>query len=169
MFDPGQFCLYICGSHHIAVGEVPEVQLDPWLEAPLQRNFINRYRPFFTTGLLIHGGMKVIRRIKVRAVMRTQLDKFNCPALPIGQFATFQARKKRRHLLRPDIVGDVVNVGLHCGRVADHLILKVDRQVNKASFRHLFSLFAAVLKPEVSLSHRVIGKSDRCGYLACPF
>lgn len=94
MLDSGQFCPHIGRRHHMAVGKMPEVQYDTWLKAPLQRDCINRYRSLFTPGLLIHGGMKVIRRIKVRAVMRTQLHKLDRPALPIGQLATLQPRKK---------------------------------------------------------------------------
>ena len=48
MLDPFQFRFNVSGSHHVAVREMPKVQLDPRLEAPLQGNLINRYRPLFS-------------------------------------------------------------------------------------------------------------------------
>src|SRR5215212_6073816 len=40
--DALEFVFDILGGRHIAVGQMPEIQLHAWLQAPLQRHFIDR-------------------------------------------------------------------------------------------------------------------------------
>ena len=61
-----------------------KIQLHTRLKTPLQGHLINGNSALFTPSVLVHGGVKMIRRIEMGTIMRTQLNKFDGPALAVG-------------------------------------------------------------------------------------
>ena len=94
----GQFGLHVCGGDHIAICKMPKVQFHARLKAPFQRDFINGDRRFFMAQGLVLGGVEVVGRIQVGAVVGAQLDKLHRPTFAIGQVLLAQPRKKRLNL-----------------------------------------------------------------------
>ena len=92
--DALQFRLHVCRGNHIAVVEGVEIQFDAGLETSIQGHLFDGDRPL----ALIHGGMKLIGRVQMGAVVGHQPDPFDGPAFAVGQVFFFQARKKSGHV-----------------------------------------------------------------------
>src|SRR5665213_1160376 len=81
MIDAFELGLDVVGGDDIAIREMPEVQLDCRLEAPLQRHLVDG------DGALaaIHGRRIVIRRIEMRAAVGGERNPFDRPAFAVRQ------------------------------------------------------------------------------------
>ena len=67
--DPFQLGFDIISSDHIAVSKFGEVELHAGLKAPVQWHVMNCNRRFLMTERFVHGAVKVVGRIQVRAIM----------------------------------------------------------------------------------------------------
>ena len=95
MADTLQLGLDVAGGRNIAVRQMPEVELHPWLEAPFQRHLIDGDRRAATGNQrAVHGRMVMIGRVQMGAVMGGQADAFHRPAFAIGQISFFQPGEK---------------------------------------------------------------------------
>src|SRR5262245_66642484 len=90
MTDPLQFGLHVRRGCNVAVGKATEIELDPGLEAPLQRHLVDAQRP----PTAVHGGGEVVGRVKVRAVMGRNIDALDRPAFAVAKFAARKTGKE---------------------------------------------------------------------------
>src|SRR5213078_4452805 len=97
------FRLNVLGGGNVAVGEMPEVELDRRVEAPFQRHLVDRRRALAT----VHGRSEMIRRVEMGAAMGRELDPLDRPALAVGQFLDLQAWKEFADLFRGLFVVEV--------------------------------------------------------------
>src|SRR5262245_13719877 len=94
MADTLELGLHVGRRRHVAVREMTEVQLDAWLETPLQRNLVDGDGP----PALVHGGGEMPGGVQMRAVVRGDVDALDRPALAIRQVRGAQAREEGTHL-----------------------------------------------------------------------
>jgi hypothetical protein len=130
----------------MAIGKVAEVQLHARLEAPLQRDLVDRDGPLLLPELAVHGGVEVVRRIEVRSVVRRQLHRLHGPALAIGQVLALQAGEERLHLRERGVVREVLDLRRERRRIRNHVVLQVDRKVDEVA-RHGKTSVGAPGKP----------------------
>jgi hypothetical protein len=71
----------LCGRD-IAIGKIPEVELDRRIKAPFQRDFVDGGGALAA----VHGRGEVVRRVEMGAAMSRQLDPLDRPAFAVGQF-----------------------------------------------------------------------------------
>ena len=84
MADTLQLRLDIRWRCDIAILEMSEVELDPWLETPFERDFVDANAGFatFFDGV-IHRREEVIGCIQMRAIVRADVASFDCTVLSI--------------------------------------------------------------------------------------
>ena len=133
MADAGKLGLDILCRHHVTIGEMAEIELDAGLEAPLQRDLVDRDRPLAP----IHGRGEVIGRVEMGTVMRDQLDLFDRPGLAIGQIALSQPGKEAEQARDRLIMVDIGDLGAKAFGVGNHIVFKENREVDDLS-RHGF-------------------------------
>ena len=75
--------------------------------------------------------MEMHRRIEMGSIVRRQAHPLDSPALAIGQVLLLQAGEKRGDLLVGVFVGEVLDLGHHRRRIAQHVVLEVDRQIDE--------------------------------------
>jgi hypothetical protein len=86
---------------------MPEIQFHSRLEAPFQRDFVDRDGALAT----IHGGSVVVRRVQVGAVMGDELDRFNGPGFSVGRVVLAEPRKHAQQLGKQDLVVAISDSG----------------------------------------------------------
>jgi len=101
---------------------VAKVQFHPGLKAPLQGHIIDGGGRAFIAQRLVHGGVKVVGRIQMRAVVGGELDHLDRPTLAIGQVLFFQAGKKRFDLFVSVLVVEVLDLRDVARRIAQHVV-----------------------------------------------
>ena len=84
MADTLQLRLDIRGRRDVAVLEMSEVELDPWLETPFERDLVDADAGLatFRDGV-IHRREEVIGCIQMRAIVRDDVASFDCTVLSI--------------------------------------------------------------------------------------
>ena len=108
----------ITQAFETAARKVPEIELHPRVEAPLQGHFVDGDCPLrLTAELFVHGRMKMIGRIQVSAVVSGELDPLHGPPFTIRQILGLEAREKSGHLLRRILVIEIGDLRFHPGRV----------------------------------------------------
>ena len=87
--DALELLLDVGGRHHVAVGEVPEVELHRGLQAPFQRHLVDG------DGALaaVHRRRVVVGRVEVSAVVGGDPHPLDRPAFSVGQVVDGRAGK----------------------------------------------------------------------------
>ena len=70
MIDARQFVFNIGCGDHIAIGKVPKIQLHAGLKTPIEGHLVDGRRRFLMPQRFVHGAMKMVGRIQMRAVVR---------------------------------------------------------------------------------------------------
>ena len=139
MFDAREFGFNVCGADQIAVFVVSKVEFDSGPEAVVQRRFINRRCAIST---VVGGGMKVPRRIHMRAIVGRQGDRLHRPAFAIGQVRSLQSRKKVRQTVSGFGVVAVGHLRTTAGMITVFVIVDGYGQIDKTWHGALLSLDA---------------------------
>ena len=129
MVDPRQFSVNLGGRYDMPVRQMPEIELDARAIAPFQRHLVDGDRPL----AFVHGGMVVIGRIDMGAVMGGDVQPLDRPALAARQILLFQARKEHHDLFGGLLVIHVLDLGQHDRRVRGDACFQRDGEVNVAA------------------------------------
>ncbi len=78
--DARELGLHVACGRDIAVGEVPKVELDSALEAPVERHLVDRDRSLAA----VHGRGEMPGRVEMGGVVRRQLDPLDRPTFALG-------------------------------------------------------------------------------------
>lgn len=132
MADPAELLFHIGRRHHVAVREMPEVELHRRLQAPLQRHLVDGYRPFAA----VHRRCVVVGRVQMGAVVGGDPYPFDRPPLAVGKVRDGGARKERHHLRRGLPVVVVVDLREVAGRVGGDPGLQRNGQIDEPANRH---------------------------------
>src|SRR5208282_2451944 len=127
MADALQFSFDVGGGRDIAVGKVTEIEFYPALEAPFERNLVDRPGAL----PLVHRRMAVPGRVEMRAVVGRQLHAFDRPPLPVRQILLLETRKERQDLRQTLLVIDVLDLRAEPGRVGRDVVLQRSRNVDQ--------------------------------------
>ena len=120
--DALELSLHVGGLHHIAIGELGEVQLHAGLKAPLQRHLVDGNGRLLLAQGFVHRAMEMIRRVQVGAVVGRELHQLHRPALAIGQVALLQAGKEGLDLRVGVLMREVFDLGRKGRRVGEHIV-----------------------------------------------
>jgi hypothetical protein len=132
--DAVEFGLHLGGRHHVAVGQMAEVELDAGLEAPFQRHLVDRDRGTCAARQTrILRGMEMPGRIQMGAVVGGQRHPFGGGGLAFGVVGRRGARQHGHELGQGVLVRLVGDLRRQRGRVGQHVVLQVDRQVDEAA------------------------------------
>ena len=89
-----EFRLNVFCGDNITIWLVSEIELDAGLKTPFEGHLVNGNRPFTASVTLIHGAVKMIGRIKMRAVVRAELHELHRPSFRVGQVLGIESIKK---------------------------------------------------------------------------
>jgi hypothetical protein len=81
---------------------------------------------------VIHGGVEMIGRVEMRAVMSHEPDPFDGPALAIGQILLLEAGKEARDVGGGVLVRQILDARAIARRVRRDLVLERHRNVDQA-------------------------------------
>ena len=88
MADALELGRHITGRGDIAVGQMPEIKLDRWLETPFERNFVDAPgRLAARLERVVHGREEVIGRVKMRTVVSTDAHRSVAQYSPSGSWS----------------------------------------------------------------------------------
>ena len=135
MADARQFRLDIRRSGDISIREMPEVELDAILIAPVERNLVDAQRRF--AAILRRGEM--VGRIKMRAIVCGEFDFLHRPALAIRQVRRGQARKIGADDCGALLVIDVGDLRFAARRIGGNACAQSAGNINEAA-GHVFLL-----------------------------
>ena len=137
----------------MTVRQMSEVQLHTRVLTPFQRHFVNGDRPLTA----VHGGVVVVGRIQMCAVVAADAQCLHCPAFPAGQILRLQPRKKAGDLACCHAVIEVIDFRQHDRRIGRYPRLERNRYVNKfAGFCHHNSPVARIGKKSSSATRTII-------------
>ena len=94
--DAIEFALHVVGGADIAVRLVAEIEFHAVGEAPLQRHLVDGDGAL----AVVHGRMKMIRRVEMRAVVGRDRHRLDRRAHAVRQLFRPQAGELRRQCLR---------------------------------------------------------------------
>ena len=126
MPDALELGLDVLGGRDVAVGKMPEVELDRRIEAPFQRHLVDRGGALAA----VHGRGEMIRRVEMGAAVRRQLDPFDRPAFAVGQFLDLQPREELADLLGGLLVIEILDARAVARRIGHHVVLQRDGNVD---------------------------------------
>src|SRR5208337_4398710 len=132
--DSFQLGLDVGGGRDIAVGKMAEIEFYPALEAPLERNLVDRPGAL----PLVHRWMVVPGRVEMGAVVGRQLHPFDRPTLPIRQVLLPEAREERQDLRQALLVIRVLDLRAEARRVSRDIVLQRRGYVDEAIAHSLF-------------------------------
>ena len=139
MADALKLRVDVGGGRDIAVGKMAEVEFHPALEAPFERNLVDRPGAL----ALVHRRMIVPGRIEMRAVVRRELHALDRPPLPVRQILSFSPGKNGRSCGETLLVVDVFDLGTSPRRIRRDVILQRHGNIDNATaHRFLPQLFA---------------------------
>src|SRR5262245_38695941 len=153
MTDPLQFGLNVRRGCNVPVGKATEVELDPGLEAPLQRHLVDAQRPFAA----VHGRGEVVGRIKVRAIVGGDIDALDRPAFAVGKIAGRKTGKEGADRRRALLVIDVGDLGLVAGRIGGDVALQRYGNVDDAASQGAPSLVVGDAAEQSCMASPVAG------------
>src|SRR5210317_1811205 len=131
--DPIKLRRYVRRGHDVTIREMPKIQLHAGLKTPLQGHFVYGDCALSTPRLFVHGAMKMIGSIEMGAIVRAKLHHFYGPPFSIGKILSLKTVEKLGHLFCPCIVGNVFNLRLDKRWIADDVVLKINRKIDKTS------------------------------------
>src|SRR5262249_48665379 len=80
MADALELRFDVAGGGHIAVRESSGIELDARLEAPFERHLVDGDRALAA----VHGGVKMVGRVEMGAIVSHERDQLDRPALAVG-------------------------------------------------------------------------------------
>ena len=124
--DAFEFGFHFGRRDHMTVRHFAKIELDARAKKPVERHLIDGHHRLAVDRLRL----KMNRRIHVRAVMRRQLDLFDCPGLAVRQVLAAQAGKQLHHKGCGLGIAAVGDFRPHERRVVDRFIFKRRREVD---------------------------------------
>ncbi len=129
MSDAVELGLHVGGSRDIAVGEMTEIELDAGVEAPFERDLVDRPGAL----ALVHRWMVVPWRIEMRPVVGRKGDPLDRPPLPVRQVLLLEAREKWQDLRQALLMIDVLDLRPEARRVGRDVVLQRGGDVDEAA------------------------------------
>src|SRR5260370_6264764 len=127
MADALELGVDVARAGQIAVGEVAESELDAELQAQFERHLVEGDRALAA----VHGGMKMVGRVEMRAVGGRERDVLDRPAFAVGQLLDAQPGEELHHFGRRLAVVAVLDLRAEAGRIGGDVVLQRHRDVDQ--------------------------------------